>query len=60
MAKTNATNGAGRTRVVGYVRVSTVEQASEGVSLAAQRARLEAYAVAMDLDLVAVREDAGV
>ena len=59
MAKTNG-NGTGRTRVVGYIRVSTVDQAQEGVSLQAQRARLEAYAVAMDLELVAIREDAGV
>ncbi len=49
-----------RTRVVGYARVSTEDQAREGVSLAAQRAKLEAYAAALDLELVAVREDAGV
>jgi DNA invertase Pin-like site-specific DNA recombinase len=49
-----------RTRVVGYIRVSTEEQAAEGVSLAAQEARLRAYAVACDLDLVAVEVDAGV
>ena len=49
-----------RTRVVGYTRVSTEQQADGGVSLAAQRAKLEAYAVALDLDLVAIIEDAGV
>lgn len=49
-----------RTKVVGYIRVSTESQADEGVSLAAQRTKLEAYAVAMDLDLVAMHEDAGV
>jgi len=48
-----------RTRVVGYIRVSTEEQAREGVSLAAQRERLEAYAKALDLELLAVHEDAG-
>jgi site-specific DNA recombinase len=48
-----------RTRVVGYVRVSTEGQADSGVSLEAQRAKLNAYAVAMDLDLVAVLVDAG-
>jgi len=48
------------TRVVGYVRVSTEGQAEEGVSLAAQREKLRAYAVAADLELVAIREDAGV
>ncbi len=47
-------------RVVGYVRVSTEEQASEGVSLEAQRARLQAYAALYGLDLVAVEVDAGV
>lgn len=46
-------------RVVGYVRVSTAQQAEGGVSLDAQRARIEAYAVAMDLELVAIHVDAG-
>lgn len=45
--------------VVGYVRVSTAEQADEGVSLAAQRAKLEAYASLYELELVAVVQDAG-
>ena len=49
-----------RTKVVGYVRVSTEGQADGGVSLDAQRAKLSAYAIAMDLDLVAIVEDAGV
>lgn len=48
-----------RTRVVAYVRVSSEGQAEDGVSLAAQRARVEAYALAMDLELVGVEEDAG-
>lgn len=48
-----------RTRVVGYIRVSTENQADGGVSLDAQRAKLEAYAMAMDLDLVGIEEDAG-
>lgn len=48
------------TRVVGYVRVSTEMQANEGVSLEAQRAKITAYCIAMDLDLVAIVEDAGV
>lgn len=47
-------------RVVGYVRVSTDEQAKEGVSLDAQRTRLAAYAVARRLDLAGFEEDAGV
>ena len=47
-------------RVVGYVRVSTEKQANEGVSLAAQEAKLRAYCLAMDLDLVAVEVDEAV
>jgi site-specific DNA recombinase len=47
------------TRIVGYIRVSTDKQASEGNSLEAQRARLEAYATAMQLEIVAFEVDAG-
>ncbi len=46
-------------RVIGYIRVSTQEQASEGYSLAAQEAKLRAYAALYDLDLVAIETDAG-
>lgn len=46
--------------VVGYVRVSTFEQADRGVSLAAQRQRLSAYCEAHGLALLRVEEDAGV
>ena len=45
---------------IGYARVSTDEQAREGVSLEAQVARIRAYAVAKDLDLVEVLVDDGV
>lgn len=48
-----------RTRVIAYVRVSSEGQVEDGVSLAAQRARVEAYALAIDLELVGVEEDAG-
>lgn len=48
------------TRVVGYIRVSTEGQADVGISLDAQRAKLKAYAEAMDLELVAIEEDAGI
>ena len=48
------------TRAIAYVRVSTAQQADEGVSLEAQQRKLEAYAVAMDLELVATVVDAGV
>lgn len=46
-------------RVIGYIRVSTDEQATQGVSLAAQAEKLRAYASLYDLDLVDVIEDAG-
>lgn len=47
------------TPTIAYIRVSTERQATDGVSLDAQRAKLEAYAVAMDLDLVRIEVDAG-
>jgi len=47
------------TRVIAYIRVSTDEQATSGVSLAAQEAKLRAYCTALDLVLVAVETDAG-
>lgn len=46
-------------KVIGYVRVSTQDQAEEGVSLAAQREKLQQYATLFDLELVAIVEDAG-
>jgi DNA invertase Pin-like site-specific DNA recombinase len=46
--------------VIGYIRVSTTEQADKGVSLDAQRHRLEAYCAAHGLSLLRVEEDAGV
>ena len=54
-----ASNGQ-RTRAVAYIRVSTDKQAEHGVSLAAQRAKVEAYATLYDLDVVEVVVDAGV
>ncbi|MCD7096916.1 recombinase family protein [Stenotrophomonas sp. MMGLT7] len=47
-------------RALGYIRVSTEEQASNGHSLEAQHARLQAWCVARDLELVDVVIDAGV
>lgn len=44
-------------RLVGYVRVSTDEQAAVGLSLDAQRVRISAYATALGYDLVKVEED---
>ncbi len=49
-----------RTRTVAYLRVSTEKQADKGVSLEAQRAKVEAYAQLYELDLVEVIVDAGV
>ncbi len=46
-------------RAVGYCRVSTEEQAREGVSLKAQAARIRAYAEAKTLELVGVVTDEG-
>lgn len=48
------------TRTVAYLRVSTEKQAADGVSLEAQRRKVELYAELHGLDLVAVVEDAGV
>ena len=47
-------------QAVGYVRVSTQEQAEQGVSLEAQRAKIEAYCSLKDLNLVKVIADEGI
>lgn len=47
-------------KVVGYVRVSTDEQAREGISLEAQQSKIEAWAEALDLDVIALEIDAGI
>ena len=44
---------------VGYIRVSTSEQAESGLSLEAQRKKIEAQATLSDLELADVLEDAG-
>jgi site-specific DNA recombinase len=49
-----------KTKVVGYVRVSTEEQASSGHSLGAQRSKIVAYAALYDLELVEIVGDDGV
>lgn len=46
--------------VIGYTRVSSQEQVAEGVSLDAQRARIEAWADATDSRLLQVIEDPAV
>jgi DNA invertase Pin-like site-specific DNA recombinase len=47
-------------KAVGYIRVSTQEQASEGVSLDAQREKIKTYCQLRGLDLVGVMADPGV
>lgn len=47
-------------KVVGYVRVSTEEQAREGISLQAQREKIEGWARMNDVTLLFVAEDAGI
>jgi DNA invertase Pin-like site-specific DNA recombinase len=49
-----------RLQVIGYIRVSTEEQAANGQSLGAQEVKLRAYAELYDLDLVEIIVDAGV
>lgn len=47
-------------KAIGYIRVSTEQQATEGVSLEAQKARIEAWCVANGYELEAVHVDAGI
>jgi DNA invertase Pin-like site-specific DNA recombinase len=46
-------------KAVGYIRVSTEEQAREGISLENQRTKIQAYCSLNDLDLIEILEDAG-
>ncbi|MCA9000544.1 MAG: recombinase family protein [Planctomycetes bacterium] len=54
------TNKAHQNHAVAYLRVSTTEQADEGVSLEAQEAALRAYCTMRGLELVEVITDPGV
>jgi site-specific DNA recombinase len=47
-------------RVIGYIRVSTKEQASEGISLEAQEAKIRAWAALNDCSEVQIHIDAGI
>jgi len=47
-------------RAIGYIRVSTEDQAREGISLDHQRAKIEAYCELKDMELVSIIEDAGI
>ena len=46
-------------KAVGYIRVSTEDQAREGISLDAQKAKIEAYAAINDLELLGIIRDGG-
>lgn len=46
-------------KAIGYVRVSTSEQALEGISLDNQKAKIQAYCGLNDLELVSIIEDPG-
>lgn len=46
-------------KAIGYIRVSTDEQAREGISLDNQKAKIKAYCSLNDPELVGVIEDAG-
>ncbi|MFN5471903.1 MAG: recombinase family protein [Pseudanabaena sp.] len=48
------------TKAIGYIRVSTQEQATQGYSLDAQTAKLKAYASLYDIELIDIVVDAGV
>lgn len=50
----------GPLRVIGYVRVSTDEQADSGAGLAAQRSAIESECERRGWDLVAIHEDAAI
>ena len=47
-------------KAIGYIRVSTQQQAEEGVSLEAQRAKIEAWCVINDYELTNVYCDSGI
>lgn len=47
-------------QAIGYIRVSTQGQADEGVSLETQAAKIRAWCIANDYELLAMFEDAGV
>jgi len=47
-------------KAIGYVRVSTEEQAREGVSLDNQKNKIAAYCLLKDLELIDTIEDAGI
>jgi len=63
-ARRQRRNGAKRStqtpRLIGYARVSTEDQARNGISLRSQRERIRAYAEANGVELVRIETDDGV
>lgn len=47
-------------KAIGYIRVSTDEQAREGISLDNQQAKIRAYCDLKDFDLIEIVSDAGI
>ena len=47
-------------KAIGYTRVSTATQASDGVSLKAQEAKIQAWAVVNDAEMLAIYVDQGI
>jgi len=47
-------------KAIGYTRLSTQGQVDDGVSLASQRTKIEAWCLANDYELMAIQEDAGI
>ena len=47
-------------KAYGYIRVSTEEQAKEGLSLEAQKTKIRAFAEIKDLELVDIIADEGI
>ena len=58
--KSNGKNGTELPKAIGYIRVSSDEQAKEGISLDAQRRRIESYCQFKNYDLIHIYSDDGV
>jgi DNA invertase Pin-like site-specific DNA recombinase len=59
MAKTTKQQSIPPLKAYGYTRVSTEEQAKEGISLSAQKAKIQAFATLKDLNLIEIITDEG-
>jgi site-specific DNA recombinase len=47
-------------KAIGYIRVSTEDQAREGVSLDNQKSKIRAYCELKEMEIVGIVEDAGI